>query len=239
GFLVGGPIGAVVGGVLGHMLDTVPQPAGGYGPQPSAPPPPAGPDRDGLVFVSNLVAILTLVARADGEVQPEEVRAVRDFFATRLGYDREDLELVRRLMQETLRVNPDLARVCQEFRRASPREDLLMLLRLVYLIALADRRVHPEEEEAIRTVARHLGISEAEERAIRAEFLRDGEQEYRTLGVAPDATDDEIRRAYRDMAVKYHPDKVAHLGEEFRALAHEKFKQINTSYQEIRKARGL
>lgn len=236
GFLVGGPVGAILGGVVGHVFDSMAPPAPGTAPPASRQ---MAPDRDGLVFVSNLVAILTLVARADGEVQPEEVRTVRRFFQAHLRYDRGDLDLIRDLMKETVRVNPDLRQVCAEFRRVSRYEDLLILLRMVYMVALADRHVHPKEEETIRNVAAHLGISDRDHQAIRGEFIKDDDRAYRILGVSADADNDEIRRAYKEMASKYHPDKVSHLGEEFRELANEKFQQINASYQEIRKARGI
>jgi DnaJ like chaperone protein len=235
GFLVGGPVGAILGGALGHMFDSIGPPAGGdarRGQQLAA-------DRDGLVFVSNLVAILTLVARSDGEVQQEEVRTIRHFFETQLHYDRGDLDLIRELMQETVRVNPDLGQVCAEFQRVSRFEDRLMLLRMVYMVAMADRRLDPREADTISDLARHLGISERDHRAIRGEFVKDETRAYRILGVAPDAGNDEIRGAYREMASKYHPDKVAHLGEEFRELATDKFQEINASYQEIRKIRGF
>ncbi len=236
GFLFGGPVGAILGGVMGHMFDAA---APGAAESRRPRPPQQGGNRAGLVFISNLVAILTMIAKADGRIQPEEVRTVRRFFETNFRFGREDLEMIRKLMQETARVDPDLGQVCAEFRRVSRYEDLLILMRMVYMVALADRRIDPREEEMIQEVVRLLGINEQDHRAIRGEFIKDEEGAFRILGLSSSASKEEIRKTYREMAIKYHPDKVSHLGEEFRELAKEKFQQINASYQEIRKLRGF
>ena len=62
---------------------------------------------------------------------------------------------------------------------------------------------------------------------------------YKVLGVKNDASQDEIKKAYRRMAMKYHPDKVANAGEEIRQQATEKFRKINEAYEHIKKARGM
>lgn len=234
GFMVGGPLGAILGGAIGHMFDSSPAPGTGGPPRPEP-----GATREGFLFLSNLVAILTLVAKADGKIQPEEVRTIRKFFETQMRYDSRDLDLIRTLMQETARVNPDLEQVCREFRRISRYEDLLILMRMIYMVALADRNVHPEERKTIDAAAAYLGIGEADHRAIRGEFLGDENRAFQILGLDSNASNDKIRKAYKEMAIKYHPDKVSHLGEEFQQLATEKFRKINDSYQEIRKQRGF
>jgi hypothetical protein len=67
----------------------------------------------------------------------------------------------------------------------------------------------------------------------------DARDPYRVLGLSPDATDADIHRAYRQLAAQYHPDKVAHLGEEFRRLAETRFKEIQAAYQELKQRRGI
>lgn len=59
------------------------------------------------------------------------------------------------------------------------------------------------------------------------------------LGVSPDATDDEVRKAYRNLALKHHPDRVAALGEDIRRAAEKKFQEINEAKEKIFKARGM
>jgi DnaJ like chaperone protein len=62
---------------------------------------------------------------------------------------------------------------------------------------------------------------------------------YKVLGVSRDASDDEVKKAYKQMAIKHHPDKVAYLGEEMKNSANERFKKINTAYESIKKERGI
>ena len=70
-------------------------------------------------------------------------------------------------------------------------------------------------------------------------FVRDSESDFKILEVSPDATDAEVKKAYRKMANKYHPDKVSHLGDEFQKLAEEKFKSVNDAYQAVKKQREI
>ena len=67
----------------------------------------------------------------------------------------------------------------------------------------------------------------------------DLEAAYKVLGISPSATDDEVKAAYRQMALKHHPDKVATLGEDVRKAAEKKFQEINDAKDKIYKARGL
>jgi DnaJ like chaperone protein len=70
-------------------------------------------------------------------------------------------------------------------------------------------------------------------------FYRETNSDYKVLGIESTASDDEVKKAYRQMAIKFHPDKVAQMGEEFQKGAKEKFQQIQDSYEAIKKARGF
>jgi DnaJ like chaperone protein len=59
------------------------------------------------------------------------------------------------------------------------------------------------------------------------------------LEIDSSATDDEVKKAYRKQAMKHHPDKVSHLGEEIRKAAEEKFQKLNEAYERIKSARGI
>jgi DnaJ like chaperone protein len=84
-----------------------------------------------------------------------------------------------------------------------------------------------------------LGISQGDYDSIKAMFVKDTESAYKILEIYPDASDQEVKAAYRKMAVKYHPDKVAHLGGKIQKVAKEKFQQLNNAYGEIKKERMM
>jgi DnaJ like chaperone protein len=109
------------------------------------------------------------------------------------------------------------------------------------VIAQADGSVHQKEIEAITEVSKYLGITTEDLNAMLN--LRDGatslEAAYKVLGITKDATDEEVKAAYRKMALKHHPDRVATLGDDVKRAAEVKFKEINDAKDKIYKARGL
>ena len=103
----------------------------------------------------------------------------------------------------------------------------------------ADNNFHNEEIKIISDIAILIGLGQSDFNSVKAMFVEDTESSYKMLGLNPKATDSEIKLAYRNMATKFHPDKVSHLGEEFTKIAEEKFKSINDAYQKIKKERNL
>ena len=91
----------------------------------------------------------------------------------------------------------------------------------------------------IRHIAINLGITTADYTSIEAMMIPKTDWAYDVLEIAATASDEEVKKAYRKMAVKYHPDKVSYLGEEIQQAANEKFKKVNEAYQLISKERGL
>jgi len=229
GFLVGGPLGGILGAVVASGLSE------GSGQTFGA----TSVRDERFLFFSNLTVLLTLVAKADGRVTPAEAKAISRFFTERLGFGEAELATVRRIMKETLRVNPSPEAVASQFAAIATMEERLALLRLVWMVAEADGLVDPREEQVISRISRALGIRSSDRRGVGAEFQRGADAHYETLGVDRSASDDEIKAAYRRMAKQYHPDRVAHLGPEFTDMATDKFAQINAAYDAIRKERGF
>jgi DnaJ like chaperone protein len=112
-------------------------------------------------------------------------------------------------------------------------------LHLLYGVAVSDERVNQQELNIIAQVAYYLGIASADQGSLKNMFIRNSESAYKILGIEPSATEEEIKKAYRSLAVKYHPDKVSYLGEDFRKSAEEKFRKINEAYEQIKKERGI
>ncbi len=228
GFMIGGPIGAILGAVLaGGLGDT----REAFGAKQF--------DDDRFIFYTSFISLLTLVAKADDRVAPEEARAIADFFKNELHFGEAELEMVRRVMKETLRVGPSAEAVASDFARIASMEERLALLRLLWMVAVADGRIDPREERVIARIGEAFGFSAREQMGIAAEFKGGGDMHYATLGVSPEVTNEEIKAAYKRMAKQYHPDRVVHLGEEYARLATDKFAQINAAYDAVRKERGF
>jgi DnaJ like chaperone protein len=145
--------------------------------------------------------------------------------------------MLRDLLHQEIPVGP----VCAQIRMNMNYSQRLALLHFLYSLAHADGELHPAEDRLLARFASELGIHAADVRSIAAMFAprADPDADYRVLEIARTATDDEVRRAYRRMSMKHHPDKVAHLGAEFQRTATEKFQRVNAAYAAIKKARGL
>jgi DnaJ like chaperone protein len=115
----------------------------------------------------------------------------------------------------------------------------LQLLHYLFGVAMADNVGHPDEIRMIERIAGYLGISSSDFTSIKAMFIRDIDSAYKILEISPDASDEEIKKAYRRMALKYHPDKVGNLGPDIQKSANEKFQQLNQAYEDIKRRRGI
>ena len=118
----------------------------------------------------------------------------------------------------------------------------LQLLHYLFGIAAADGIVSNPESDVIHSISMYMGVGEPDYRSIKAMFVREvnpSENAYKILGVDPSATDEEVKKAYREMAKKNHPDLVSNLGDEVRQAAEKKFQDINAAYESIKKQRGL
>ena len=91
----------------------------------------------------------------------------------------------------------------------------------------------------IYEIATYLGISNKDFESIKAMFAKDEAAHYKILEIEKTASDKDVKKAYRKMSNKYHPDKVMHLGQEMQNLAEEKFKAVNDAYHQIKKDRGI
>ncbi len=230
GFLVGGgPLGAILGGIIGHFVKDSPL----LGDSDAPPDPEFSRQQQEFYFVANLVGIISCVLKADGEIRPEEVQEVRRFFSERLGYREDSLEVVKRMLMEVLEKPVDLDTLCLDFRAKSDYSARLLLLECLNDIARADGNLHPSEIAVIQRVAVLLQVSENDSRRMESAEVK--KSDYEVLGVSRDASQDDIRRAYLELVKKYHPDRVAHLGDEFKELAHKKFVEIQSAYEKLQR----
>ena len=118
----------------------------------------------------------------------------------------------------------------------------LVVLDLLYQIAHSDFEFDAEEEAVLVQIANVWGFDEADVSLIRARYSINKSTSstndidaYQTLGLSPNASPYEIKDAYRRLVKQFHPDVVAHLGEEFKLLAEQKMKTISEAYQHVSK----
>ncbi len=235
GFFLGGPLGALIGGMIGHYTKDLKQEAAAprytrriY----------TQPIYAEFIFTANLIALLTAVAKADGQVGQEEVAVIRRFFQTNLGYRGQELELIKNLIKQSIQTNLDIDQLCQQFYSISNSQTRLLLLKLLYMVAYADQVVKDSEQALIDRIVARLRISAADHRSIKAEFIPDDDRYYQILGVSSGVSADELKQAYRALVKKNHPDKVTHLGEEYTKIANERLSQINQAYDYLSRKLG-
>ncbi len=197
-------------------------------------------------FVWLLVHILIHTAKIDGQITRDEVQTIHRFFQYNLRYTQTQMSWVKELVKEATNSTQSLDALLQEFKITFAYEPRIILLELVYQVLFTKTSVPENELKVARYIASYLDISEYDQHTIEAKYRykqqhgtgagRDSaEQHYTTLGLAEGAGMEEIKKAYRKLSMQYHPDKVAHLGDEFRAIAEEKMKEINSAYDYFKK----
>ncbi len=189
-------------------------------------------------FARHLCELFVEVARADGQLVREEVRVVRSFFENELGFDADELDLVRVHLKAASAAHVDLERVARECRDGLEPSERLLLVNALYELSLADGPLKRAERERIGDIAQRLELSAEDLRSIAALHLGEAARHYEKLGLSADATDDEVKRAYRHLASLHHPDKVAHLGAGAVELASRRFCEIKEAYDAILRLRS-
>jgi DnaJ like chaperone protein len=225
GWAFGGPIGGILGFVFGTMVDGMQ--SGNYEYKST---------QSGDFSVSLLV-LSAAVMRADGKVMKSELDYVRSFFTRQFGPEIAANRI--QMLQEILKQDFNLPEVCQQIGQYMEYPSRLQLLHYLFGLSSADGQFNPKEVEMIDLISGYLRIDRQDYESIRAMFVKDLNSAYKVLEITTEATDEEVKAAYRKMAVKYHPDKVAHLGDDIQVAAKEKFQQLSAAYEEIKKQRGM
>lgn len=236
GFTFGGPIGAIVGFAVGAMLDHMSNPAAD---EPAAQRGGARAQHvTGGDLAVSLVVLTAAIMKADGRVTQRELDHVRRFFAQQFGAARAGELLI--LLRDVLKREVPVHEVCAQIRQHMPHPVRLQLMHYLIGLANADGQVDRNEHDLLRRIAHALGISDKDLGSLSAMFrVADSAAAYQVLEIDRNASDEEVKKAYRRMAMKYHPDKVAQLGEEVQRAAHEKFKKVQEAYEAIQKERGM
>ena len=244
GWSFGGPIGAIIGMVLGSVVDSASggkrnpilgesKTRGGRTYRTGSRPQTQSGD-----FEVSLLILASIVIKADGKQDQKELDFVRQQFVNMYGKPRANhaFKLFKGISEQK---NISTRQVCLQIKQMMDHPSRLQLMHFLFGIAKADSLVTENEVRQIYTMAGYLGISSRDFESIKAMFFNSRENAYKILEIDKTATIDEIKKAYRKMAKKYHPDKVIHLGKEHQVGAEEKFRQVQESYEQLQKERGF
>ena len=143
------------------------------------------------------------------------------------------------MFKDIIKQDYPLRDVCKQIVRSMDHPSRLELVHILFGLSNADGQAHSNEINLIRTISGYLNININDFNSIKAMFVHNTISDYSILEINPNSTDDEVKKAYRKMAIKYHPDKVSHLGNELKNIAEEKFKSVNDAYQNIKKERSI
>ena len=239
GFTMGGPIGAIIGFAVGSFIDGVSvedftQEQQEYQRRPE-------PQRRGRAtsgdFEITLLILASVVIKADGRIDKRELDYVRMHFVKMYGKERANHAF--KLFSGIIKKQISTRQVCMQIRQHMSHSSRLQLIHFLFGIAKADGQVTSPEEEEIRKISGYLYINDYDYSSIKAMFYDDSDGAYKMLEITKSATNDELKKAYRKMAKKYHPDKLEGFGEEHKQGAKEKFQNIQAAYEQIKKERGL
>ena len=222
GWAFGGPIGGILGvifaGSSGTTYKQIKQSQAGD-------------------FMVSLLVLFAKVMKADGKLLKSELDYVKSFLKRNL--NRQQSQVFIRMFQEILKQEYSTAEVCRQIQKSMDHPSRLELIHVLFGLSASDGEIHPEEVKVIQTISGYLNISNKDYESIKAIFIKDMDSAYKILEINSNASDIEVKKAYRKMAVKYHPDKVAHLGKEIQNTAEEKFKAVSDAYTEIKKQRNI
>jgi DnaJ like chaperone protein len=229
GFVMGGPIGGLLGFLVGSVIDSTTIQTSAYSRRS------VGTSQGD--FGMSLLVLVAAVMKADGQVVKSELDYVKQFFVRQFGQESAKQALL--MLKDILKQEIPVRDVCEQIRTNMDYSSRLQLLHLLFNVSLADKAIHRTEIELLEKISSALGVNSSDFLSIKNMFIPETDSSYKILEIVPSATNDEVKKAYRRMAMKYHPDKVSHLGEDFRKSADEKFRKVNEAYEKIKKERNM
>ncbi|WP_163628853.1 TerB family tellurite resistance protein [Paludibacter sp. 221] len=232
GWALGGPIGGLIGFAIGSIFDSGVDSSSTQSPfsrQNTA-------EGD---FKMSLLVLIACVMKADGSPKKAELDVVKRFLVANFG-EQGALEALS-ILKELLKKNINEVEVAMQINSFMNYSSKLELLHLLFQIAYADGEITPAEFNLLQRISGLFRISTLDFDSIRAPYTKkqDAGWAYKVLEIEQSASDDDIKKAYRKMAMKYHPDKLNGLGDDVKKAGEEKFRSVKDAYDHLKKQRGF
>lgn len=187
-------------------------------------------------FLMSLLVLSAAVVKADGKTTSQELATLRSFFATNFGP--QAAAEAENIVKDLIHKDFNIYEVCEQVRVNMDYSQRLQLFQYLVSLGACDGLIK-NEIDILEVIAVNLRLSKSDSDSIFAIYRPNNDSNYRILEIDPSATNEEVKKAYRKMAVKYHPDKVATLGEDIQKAAEVKFKAVAQAYEAICKERGI
>lgn len=226
--------GAVLGFILGTVIDNWNRSSGGFNSVFKTESSSVSPSD----FELNLLSLASLVIKADGQVSQSEMDYVRTYFVQAYGKERANATF--RTFNEVIKDREISAqRIGLYLQKRTKYEVRLQILHFLFSIAQADGSISTAEVSELQSIAGFLALNNRDFESIKAMFFKSADNAYKILEIEKSATDAEVKKAFRTMAKKYHPDKLQHMDEAYRNGAQDKFTKVQEAYEQIQKERGI
>ena len=242
GLLFGGPLGAIAGAALGHVLldkkigypgrqtRSIPAPEFGQAEQAQA-----------TYFIS-LFSILGKLSKIDGVVTKDEIVVAQNFINS-LPMGEQEKDFARQVFNEAKDSGYSIEDFAMQLYAAIQNQPALLLsfFDLLFKIAAADGKLHPAEETALKSIQNIFRLSASQYDDIKAVYFKELDKYYKMLNCTPESTNEEIKSNYKKLVKDFHPDKIISKGlpEEFIDFAESRFREIQESYEKIQKERNF
>ena len=217
-------------------------------------------------FTEILLSLAAYIIKVDGVVKESELKYVTKHLFQ--NYSPENAQRLYQNLRNYIESDINIENICQElYKNATVHEKLYLIQFLLGLIS-SSGTFQQREIDAVQQISDKIGVGRSDFESIKAMFFMFNqgrgyqystgsqsysgsyssgasrtsynlENEYSILEIPSTATDDEVKKAYRRLAQKYHPDKVNHLGEEIRKDAETKFVKLNQAYERIKESRNM
>ena len=183
-------------------------------------------------FALSLIILVATIIKAEGKPLKRELNYVKDFFLKNFGKEATGDALL--ILKDLLKEPIEIKNVCEKINKNIVYTERLQLLHFLFSLSVSDNYIKLNEFVVLELIAKELDLTDKDYLSIKSTFYSDLESAYKILEIEQDATETEVKQAYRKMALKYHPDKMEYLGEEIYKAANIKFQKVNNAYEKIK-----